>query len=116
MTEKHTVTPQLGITAEQCRQNAMVCANTAHTSHFPTETATIGIMWAMIGQLCCALGDPDSPNKANDYSVTVNIDPTVDSLAELRREGLQGKPTMIPYTTLVIAQAQIGRASCRERV
>lgn len=78
--EKRTVTPKYTITAEQCRQNALMCANAQDALHFVDGDASkpgmylaaVGTMWATIGQLCCALGDPDNPNSRTNYNINVN--------------------------------------------
>ena len=74
MTEKTTVTPKLEITAEMCRQNAMVCANALQETETPDEgasLATIGTMWAMIGQLCCVMADHDARNYSFNVTGTI---------------------------------------------
>lgn len=80
MSEKHTITPKLTITAEECRQNALACADGVRDVNSPlsiADLAAMSTMWATIGQLCCALGDPDNPEPDNhepktyvDYNIT----------------------------------------------
>jgi len=87
MSEKTTITPTFTITAEMCRQNAMAYADlledVGNTVASQARLATIGTMWAMIGQLCCAIGDPDSPNKnKSGYSINVADNKPPDYLAE----------------------------------
>lgn len=62
MPDKAKLNVALGITGEMCRQNALHCANTLQETDTPEEGAqlsAIGTMWATLGLLCIALGDPD---------------------------------------------------------